>query len=73
MIENLQYVYLIIYLFALLTLFAYGVNCYFLMIYYRLNYRRAIREHREIKNRFYKNFPSRKWPRVTIQLPVYND
>jgi cellulose synthase/poly-beta-1,6-N-acetylglucosamine synthase-like glycosyltransferase len=73
MIENLQYVYLIIYFFALLTLFGYGVNCYFLMIYYRLNYRRAMREHGEIKNRFYQTLPSRKWPRVTIQLPIYNE
>ncbi len=43
------------------------------MITYRLNYRNAIREHREIKNRFYRNLPSTKWPHVTIQLPIYNE
>jgi len=73
MIENLQYVYLIVYLFALLALFCYGLNCYFLMTYYRLNYGRALREHKEIRNRFHQNLPSRGWPRVTIQLPIYNE
>lgn len=43
------------------------------MICYRLNYRRAKQEHKEIKKRFYQNLPSRRWPRVTIQLPIYNE
>ena len=68
-----QYIYLIIYLFALLALFTYGMNCYFVMIYYRLNYRKAIREHKEIKRKFADHLAAKRWPRVTIQLPIYNE
>ena len=73
MIRDLQYIYLTIYLFALLSLLVYGLNCYFLMIYYRLNFRKAIKTHKAIKALFYKNVPARSWPRVTIQLPIYNE
>ena len=73
MIRDLQYIYLTIYLFALLSLLVYGLNCYFLMIYYRLNFRNAIKTHKAIKALFYNNVPARSWPRVTIQLPIYNE
>lgn len=68
-----QYIYSMIYLFALLVLFTYGMNCYFLMIYYRLNYRKALREHQEIKRKFNTDLAANGWPRVTIQLPIYNE
>ena len=35
MTDNIQYVCLTIYLFALVSLFTYGMNCYLLMIFYR--------------------------------------
>ena len=73
MFENFHYVYLSIYLFALLALFTYGANCYFLMIYFRLNYGKALQEQQEIKNKFFKHLPTTGWPRLTIQLPIYNE
>ena len=73
MIEGLQYIYLTIYLFALLSLLVYGMNCYFLMIYYRLFLRKAIITHKKVMTRFYHKLSIRDWPRVTIQLPIYNE
>ena len=73
MIEHFQCIYLAIYFFALLSLLVYGLNCYILIIYYRINHRRAIDVHQAMKARFYKNLPIKGWPRVTIQLPVYNE
>ena len=59
MTDNIQYAWLIIYLFALVSLFIYGMNCYLLMIFYRLNRPKALRQHEEIKKKFYREF-SRK-------------
>ncbi|MBW2409080.1 MAG: glycosyltransferase family 2 protein [Deltaproteobacteria bacterium] len=73
MIKDLQYIYLTIYLFALLSLLVYGMNCYFLMIYYRLYFRKALKTHKKVTTRFYHRLSSRDWPRVTIQLPIYNE
>ncbi len=73
MTESLQYVWLVIYLFALLSLFTYGINCYLLMIYYRLKCPKALRLHAEIKKNFYREYPIKNWPRVTIQLPIFNE
>ncbi len=73
MTDNIQYVWLIIYLFALVSLFTYGMNCYLLMIFYRLNRHRAINKHEEIKKHFYQNVSAEDWPRVTIQLPIFNE
>ena len=71
--DILQYFYLAIYLAALVALFVYGMNCYFLLIYYRLNYPKALKTHEVVKKKFYQQVPSRDWPRVTIQLPIYNE
>ena len=73
MTDNFQYVWLIIYLFALVSLFTYGMNCYFLMIFYRLKRPRARQEHARIKKEFYQNVAAGDWPRVTIQLPIFNE
>ena len=73
MTDNIQYVWLIIYLFALVCLFTYGINCYFLMIFYRLHRPKALRRHEEIKKDFYQKFSPEDWPQVTIQLPIYNE
>ena len=43
--ESLQNVWLVIYLFALVSLFTYGMNCYLLMIFYRLKRPKALRRH----------------------------
>jgi len=71
--EIIQYVCLFIYLFALLSLLVYGINCYFLMVIYRLNYLKAFKNHKELKKNFYEDLSSKDWPRVTIQLPIYNE
>jgi cellulose synthase/poly-beta-1,6-N-acetylglucosamine synthase-like glycosyltransferase len=44
-----------------------------LMIFYRLKRPKALRRHAEIKNNFYRNYPAENWPRVTIQLPIFNE
>ena len=69
----LEYLLLITYLTALFSLFIYGMNCYFLMIYYRMNRAKALRHHEEVKNKFRQNLPRTGWPRVTLQLPVFNE
>jgi cellulose synthase/poly-beta-1,6-N-acetylglucosamine synthase-like glycosyltransferase len=73
MTESLQNVWLIIYLLALVVLFTYGMNCYLLMIYYRLKRPKALRQHAEIKKNFYEHSSIIYWPRVTIQLPIFNE
>jgi cellulose synthase/poly-beta-1,6-N-acetylglucosamine synthase-like glycosyltransferase len=73
MIDSLQYLWLIIYLFALFALFTYGMNCWFLMLLYRLNYPKAIQKHQKIKDRFYQKIATQDWPQVTVQLPIYNE
>jgi cellulose synthase/poly-beta-1,6-N-acetylglucosamine synthase-like glycosyltransferase len=71
--ELIQYVFLFIYTFALLSLFVYGMNCYILMMFYRLNCPKALKKHEEIKEKFNKDVSAKHWPRVTIQLPIYNE
>jgi cellulose synthase/poly-beta-1,6-N-acetylglucosamine synthase-like glycosyltransferase len=73
MMSLLKYFWLIIYLFALTALFTYGLNCWFLLLVYRLNYRKQARSHQQIKEAFYRNVSAPRWPRVTIQLPIYNE
>ena len=73
MTDNIQYVCLTIYLFALVSLFTYGMNCYLLMIFYRLKRPRALKQHAAIKCDFYRKYSVTDWPRVTIQLPIFNE
>ena len=73
MTESIQGVCLAIYLFALISLFTYGMNCYLLMIFYRLKRPAAVRRHAEIKKEFYRNYSAKDWPQVTIQLPIFNE
>ncbi len=71
--ELLQYIWLGIYLFALAALLTYGMNCWFLMLIYRLNSPKAARQHQRIKETFYRTVPPKDWPHVTVQLPIYNE
>ena len=68
MTDNLQYVWLIIYLFALVSLFTYGMNCYLLMIFYRLKRPRARLEHARVKKQVYQNVAVADWPKGTIAM-----
>jgi cellulose synthase/poly-beta-1,6-N-acetylglucosamine synthase-like glycosyltransferase len=71
--DSIQYLWLIVYLFALVALFTYGMNCWFLMLFYRLNYPKAVKNHQRVKATFYQNVAATDWPHVTIQLPIYNE
>ncbi len=71
--NTLEYIVLGSYLLALFSLFLYGVNCYFLMVYYRLNLPQAKLRHEILKEEFNKSLGSIGWPQVTIQLPVFNE
>ncbi|MGD2096724.1 MAG: glycosyltransferase family 2 protein [Desulfobacterales bacterium] len=71
--DLIQYLCLGIYLFALAALLTYGMNCWFLMLIYRLNCPKAAQKHQRIKDTFFRTRPPEDWPRVTIQLPIYNE
>ena len=71
--DLIQYLWLGIYLFALAALLTYGMNCWFLMLVYRLNVDQAAQKHQRIKAAFYHANPAKEWPHVTIQLPIYNE
>ena len=73
MLAFIEYIWLAVYLFALLCLFTYGMNCYLLMVLYRLNRPEAIRRHKKFKDQFEKNTDLRDWPHVTIQLLIFNE
>ncbi|UCE84203.1 MAG: glycosyltransferase family 2 protein [Deltaproteobacteria bacterium] len=68
-----HYLLLMVYLLALFSLFVYGINCYFLMIYYRINRPKASHRQQALKKKFFKSLPLTGWPKVTIQLPIYNE
>jgi cellulose synthase/poly-beta-1,6-N-acetylglucosamine synthase-like glycosyltransferase len=68
-----EYIYLAIYLFALISLFVYGLNCYVLMLCYRVNRRKAFQERDDLRSRFYSELPASGWPHVTVQLPIFNE
>ena len=65
-----EYILLFFYVFALFSLFVYGMNCYFLMLYYRISFPEARRRHQELQDKFFEILPQIGWPRVTIQLPI---
>ncbi|MBW2585285.1 MAG: glycosyltransferase, partial [Deltaproteobacteria bacterium] len=49
------------------------MNCYLLMIFYRLKRPKALKQDAEIKKNFYRNYSVKDWPQVTIQLPIFNE
>jgi Glycosyl transferase family 2 len=68
-----KYLFGALYAIALFSFFANGINCYFLMLYYRLKCSSALRRREELRREFYETLPCIGWPRVTIQLPIYNE
>ncbi|UCG11288.1 MAG: glycosyltransferase [Deltaproteobacteria bacterium] len=68
-----EYILLVFYLLALFSLFVYGINCYFLMFYYRVNLPKAQHRQQILKQKFFEKLPLCVWPRVTIQLPIFNE
>jgi cellulose synthase/poly-beta-1,6-N-acetylglucosamine synthase-like glycosyltransferase len=69
----IQYIWLAVYLFALLSLFVYGINCYVLMFLYWRKHPQALERHATIKASYFQQVPPGAWPAVTVQLPVYNE
>ncbi len=68
-----EHTLLIFYLLALFSLFVYGINCYFLMIYYRMSLPKARLRQQNLQDTFFSTLPLKGWPRVTIQLPIFNE
>jgi cellulose synthase/poly-beta-1,6-N-acetylglucosamine synthase-like glycosyltransferase len=58
---------------ALSGLFLYGTNCYVLLLLFRRNRSKGEKEYQDVL----KNFEGSSWksnlPRVTVQLPIYNE
>jgi cellulose synthase/poly-beta-1,6-N-acetylglucosamine synthase-like glycosyltransferase len=73
MTEPFLYISLALYVFALVALFTYGMNCYLLMLCYRLKRSQSLERHAEVIAHFYRNFSVEDWPKVTIQLPIFNE
>jgi cellulose synthase/poly-beta-1,6-N-acetylglucosamine synthase-like glycosyltransferase len=73
MTHPIQYILLAIYLSALLALFVYGINCYVLMFLFWRKRHQALERHTAIKADYFQQVESRDWPRVTVQLPVFNE
>jgi cellulose synthase/poly-beta-1,6-N-acetylglucosamine synthase-like glycosyltransferase len=73
MTNAIQFLWQTIYLFALISLFIYGINCYFLMLCHRFNRPEAIRRHDKILDRFKRHALPVDWPTVTVQLPIFNE
>ena len=62
-----------LYLLGLCLLFLYGINSALLAILYRRHKATALRHDRELAARFWQNGNSQLLPRVTVQLPIYNE
>jgi len=62
-----------LYILALSGLFLYGTNCYVLLLLFRRNRSKGEKEYQDVL----KNFETSPWksdlPRVTVQLPIYNE
>ena len=63
MTDTIQYAGLIIYLFALVSLFTYGMNCYFLMIFYRLKRPQALKQHARNQRKIFPQLFSKRLAR----------
>ena len=69
----MQYFWLALYLLALVMLFVYGINCYFLMYLCWRKRPQAIEQHAAVKASYFGQTDPRDWPAVTVQLPIYNE
>jgi cellulose synthase/poly-beta-1,6-N-acetylglucosamine synthase-like glycosyltransferase len=69
----LGYFLICLYILCLGGLFLYGTNCYVLLLLFRRNRAKGLREYRRIT----RDFKSLQWcsepPLVTVQLPIYNE
>lgn len=68
-----QYALIGLYIFCLSGLFLYGTNCYVLLLLFRRNRGKGQKEYHKIVKEFESSPWSRDLPRVTVQLPIYNE
>jgi len=73
MTHPIQYLWLFLYVSALLTLFVYGINCYVLMFLCWRKRPQALQRHAALKARYFRQVAPRNWPVVTVQLPIFNE
>jgi cellulose synthase/poly-beta-1,6-N-acetylglucosamine synthase-like glycosyltransferase len=71
--EILSYLLIAVYLFALISLFTYGINCYILMLLHRFHRTKARQKEQECRKLFLANAAQKGLPRVTVQLPLFNE
>ncbi len=71
--EILSYLLIAVYLLALICLFTYGINCYFLVLLHRFHRTKAREKEKECHQLFLENTAQKGLPRVTIQLPLFNE
>src|ERR687892_1897074 len=62
-----------LYLLCLSGLFLYGTNCYVLLLLFRRYRNSGILEYRHVLREFERSPWSKDPPRVTVQLPIYNE
>jgi cellulose synthase/poly-beta-1,6-N-acetylglucosamine synthase-like glycosyltransferase len=62
-----------LYIFCLSGLFLYGTNCYVLLLLFRRNRSKGQREYQDVVEEFERSSWRDDLPRVTIQLPIYNE
>ncbi len=62
-----------LYLLGLCFLFLYGINSALLAFLYRRHKARALQHDRDLAARFWENGNRALLPRVTVQLPIYNE
>lgn len=62
-----------LYLLCLSGLFLYGTNCYVLLLLFYRNRRKGEKEYQDVLKDFERSPWKKDLPRVTVQLPIYNE
>ena len=71
--QVLSYLLVTVYVIALVSLFAYGINCYVLMFLHRFHRKKAEHRERKLQEQFSARVSKERLPKVTIQLPIFNE
>ena len=71
--EILSYFLIGVYLISLLSLLAYGINCYVLMFLHRFHRNKAFLDEAKQRELFLAKVAAEGYPKITIQLPVFNE
>jgi len=71
--ESIKYLFLVFYGLASLGLFLYGMNCYVMLWLYFRSSKREARSNEDFLTQFRATKTDADLPRVTTQLPIYNE